>query len=65
MVNQAGEVFFRDEILNRIRGIGFDGPNRSVNVYISKPRNKLKDNPRKPVRIKTAWGKGYPLNPLG
>ncbi|WP_256927262.1 winged helix-turn-helix domain-containing protein, partial [Pseudomonas aeruginosa] len=39
--------------------------NRSVDVCISKLRNKLKDNPREPVRIKTVWGKGYLFNPLG
>ena len=59
------EILSRDEILNQIRGIGFDGLNRSVDVCISKLRNKLKDNPREPVRIKTVWGKGYLFNPLG
>lgn len=65
LANQAGEILSRDEILNQIRGIGFDGLNRSVDVCISKLRNKLKDNPREPVRIKTVWGKGYLFNPLG
>ncbi len=65
LASQAGEILSRDEILNQIRGIGFDGLNRSVDVCISKLRNKLKDNPREPVRIKTVWGKGYLFNPLG
>ncbi|MGN5818804.1 response regulator transcription factor ParR, partial [Acinetobacter calcoaceticus] len=51
LASQAGEILSRDEILNQIRGIGFDGLNRSVDVCISKLRNKLKDNPREPVRI--------------
>jgi len=44
--------------------IAFDGLNRSVDVYISKLRGKLKDNPREPVCIKTVWGKGYLFNPF-
>jgi len=65
LAGQAGEILSRDEILNRTRGIGFDGLNRSVDVCISKLRAKLQDNPREPVRIKTVWGKGYLFNPLG
>lgn len=65
LAGQAGEILSRDEILNRTRGIGFDGLNRSVDVCISKLRAKLLDNPREPVRIKTVWGKGYLFNPLG
>jgi two-component system response regulator ParR len=47
-----------------MRGIAFDGLNRSVDVYISKLRGKLKDNPREPMCIKTVWGKGYLFNPF-
>lgn len=42
LASQAGEILSRDEILNQIRGIGFDGLNRSVDVCISKLRNKLR-----------------------
>ncbi|WP_026145163.1 response regulator [Pseudomonas asplenii] len=65
LANAAGETLSRDDILNRLRGIAFDGLNRSVDVYVSKLRGKLHDNPREPVCIKTVWGKGYLLNPFG
>ncbi len=64
LASAAGKTLSRDDILNRMRGIAFDGLNRSVDVYISKLRNKLKDNPREPVCIKTVWGKGYLFNPF-
>lgn len=64
LASAAGKILSRDDILNRIRGIAFDGFNRSVDVYISKLRGKLKDNPREPVCIKTIWGKGYLFNPF-
>ena len=64
LASNAGKILSRDDILNRMRGIAFDGLNRSVDVYISKLRGKLNDNPREPVCIKTIWGKGYLFNPF-
>ncbi|MBT2338981.1 MULTISPECIES: response regulator [Pseudomonas] len=64
LADNAGLTLSRDDILNQMRGIAFDGMNRSVDVYISKLRGKLKDNPREPVCIKTIWGKGYLFNPF-
>lgn len=64
LASAAGTIFSRDEILNRIRGIPFDGINRSVDVHISKLRGKLNDNPRNPELIKTIWGRGYLFNPF-
>ncbi len=64
LASNAGSILSRDDILNRMRGIAFDGLNRSVDVYISKLRAKLNDNPREPVCIKTIWGKGYLFNPF-
>ncbi|QXI26472.1 winged helix-turn-helix domain-containing protein [Pseudomonas vanderleydeniana] len=65
LANAAGETLSRDDILNQLRGIAFDGLNRSVDVYVSKLRSKLHDNPREPACIKTIWGKGYLFNPFG
>ncbi|MGW7775059.1 response regulator [Pseudomonas machongensis] len=64
LASSAGLTLSRDDILNKMRGIDFDGLNRSVDVYISKLRGKLNDNPREPVCIKTIWGKGYLFNPF-
>jgi len=64
LADNAGVILSRDDILNKMRGIDFDGMNRSVDVYISKLRSKLNDTPREPVRIKTVWGKGYLFNPF-
>ena len=65
LASAAGKILSRDDILNRMRGIAFDGLNRGVDVYVSKLRAKLNDNPREPMRIKTVWGKGYLFNPFG
>jgi two-component system response regulator RstA len=36
-----------------------DAYDRSIDVHISRLRQKLGDNPRKPQRIKTVRGVGY------
>lgn len=59
LARNAGRVLSRDDIFNNIRGIEYDGLDRTVDVRISRLRKKLHDNPSHPQRIKTIWGKGY------
>ncbi|MGE4496461.1 MAG: response regulator transcription factor [Deferribacterales bacterium] len=49
----------RDKILNELKGIDCDAFNRTVDVTVSRLRNKLKDDPKEPQYIKTVWGTGY------
>jgi len=55
----AGKVLDRDQILQELRGIDCDAFNRSVDITVSRLRQKLKDNPKSPEFIKTVWGSGY------
>jgi two-component system OmpR family response regulator/two-component system response regulator RstA len=55
----AGSVLSRDDLLQKLRGIGFDGLDRSIDARISRLRRKLGDDPENPTRIKTVRGKGY------
>ena len=59
----AGTVLSRDDIFNHLRGIEYDGLDRSIDGRISKLRKKLADDAAEPARIKTVWGKGYLLVP--
>jgi DNA-binding response OmpR family regulator len=59
LARNSGKVLSRDDIFNNIRGIEYDGLDRTVDVRISRLRKKLQDNPSQPQRIKTVWGKGY------
>lgn len=63
LASQPGQILSRDQILQAVRGIGFDGLDRSVDVCIGKLRRKLGDDAREPRRIKTVWGRGYQFNP--
>ncbi|MEJ2395017.1 MAG: response regulator [Candidatus Thiodiazotropha sp.] len=59
LASMAGRVVDRDSALKSLRGFGYDGLDRSVDVGISRLRRKLKDNAHRPYRIKTVRGRGY------
>ncbi|MEL7312713.1 MAG: response regulator transcription factor [Pseudomonadota bacterium] len=63
LASHAGQVLSRQEIFQKIRGIEYDGLDRSIDGRVSKLRRKLGDDPSTPQRIKTIWGKGYLLVP--
>ena len=63
LTNDAGKVYSRDELIGQLRGIEYDGFNRSVDILISRLRKKLGDDSAKPKKIKTVWGKGYMFSP--
>ncbi|MBE9608177.1 response regulator transcription factor [Chitinilyticum piscinae] len=65
LCERAGEVVSRDEILLHLRGIDFDGFDRSADVIISRLRRKLGEQQDHPHRIKTVWAKGYQLTAAG
>ena len=55
LAQHAGQVLSRDDILQHLRGIGYDGADRSIDLRISRLRKKLNDS----QRIKTVRGSGY------
>ena len=59
LAKEAGHVVSRDKVLQMMRGIGYDGMDRSVDINISRLRKKLGDDTSNPKRIKTVRGKGY------
>jgi DNA-binding response OmpR family regulator len=59
LARNAGKVLNRDQILQELRGMDCDAFNRSVDIAVSRLRQKLNDNPRSPEFIKTIWGSGY------
>lgn len=57
--NSAGHILTREEIFHQLRGIEYDGQDRSIDVRISRIRPKVGDDPINPKRIKTVRSKGY------
>ncbi|MGE8190991.1 winged helix-turn-helix domain-containing protein [Pseudomonas sp. NPDC086278] len=59
LVANAGRILSREEIFTALRGIGYDGQDRSIDVRISRIRPKIGDDPDHPRLIKTIRSKGY------
>jgi DNA-binding response OmpR family regulator len=54
-----GKTYNRDEILNELRGIDAQLFSRSVDILVSRLRQKLADTSKQTRFIKTVWGTGY------
>lgn len=61
LAESAGTVLSRDALLKKMRGIEFDGLDRSIDNSISKLRRKFDDADSE--KIKTVWGEGYLFSP--
>lgn len=59
LASAPGRIFSRDDILNHLSGIDAQVFSRSVDIAVSRLRQKLHDNSKQPRFIKTMWGSGY------
>lgn len=59
LASNAGRILSREDIFERLRGIEYDGQDRSIDVRILRIRPKIGDDPENPKRIKTVRSKGY------
>ena len=63
LLSSPGTLFSRDDILKHLRGIEAKIFSRSIDILISRLRQKIEANPKDPKFIKTIWGKGYMFLP--
>lgn len=59
LASNAGRILTREETFVALRGIEYDGQDRSIDVRISRIRPKIGDDPDMPRLIKTVRSKGY------
>jgi len=59
LVRNRGRVLSRDRIINETRGIDWEAFDRSIDVLISRLRQKLGDDPKHPSFIRTVRSAGY------
>jgi DNA-binding response OmpR family regulator len=59
LARHRGQVLTRELILERVWGWDFSGGSRTVDVHVRWLREKIEDDPAKPVRIVTVRGAGY------
>ena len=61
LAQHADETISREQLLQHLRGIEYDGMDRTVDMKIAALRKKLDDDSDTPYRIVTVRGKGYVL----
>jgi DNA-binding response OmpR family regulator len=59
LVRNRGRVVSRERILDGTRGIDWEAYDRSIDVLISRVRQKLGDDPKQSTFIRTVRGVGY------
>ena len=61
LASHHGQVLTREQLLERARSSAEVALDRSIDVQVSRLRNKLNDDPRQPRLLKTVRGAGYML----
>ena len=59
LMRKAGDIITHDELLQHVWGDTYTGDHSVLRVNISRLRQKLEDNPRRPAYIVTVPGQGY------
>lgn len=59
LAERAGSVVDRDSVFLALRKREYDGLDRRFDVMLSSLRKIFNDDPLKPRKFKTIWGKGY------
>jgi len=59
LVRHPGQVFTRDQLLEKVWGYDYAGETRTVDVHVHWLRSQIEAEPAKPVFIHTVRGVGY------
>ena len=59
LMKNRGKVLTRDSLLDKVWGVEYFGDTRTVDVHVRYLRQKVEDDPDKPVLIQTVRGVGY------
>ena len=61
LASNKGMVFSIEKIYERVWGEEFFKSDSTIMVHITKIREKIEEDPKKPIYIKTVWGVGYKI----
>ncbi|HUP53345.1 MAG TPA: response regulator transcription factor [Longimicrobiales bacterium] len=59
LIRGRGRVLSRGSILDGVKGESWDAFDRSIDVLVSRLRQKLEDDPKQPRYVRTVRGAGY------
>jgi two-component system phosphate regulon response regulator OmpR len=65
LAERAGRVLSREQIMTALGADGWDSVDRSIDVHVSRIRNAIEDDPRRPRFLRTVRGVGYLFSPAG
>lgn len=64
LMKNPKKVYTKEQLYSLVWKDAYVGDENAVNVHISRLRNKIEADPRKPKYILTVWGIGYKLGDL-
>ena len=59
LVEHAGRVLTRDQLIDEVWGTDYVGDTKTLDVHIRRLRTRIEDDPQEPQRIQTVRGVGY------
>lgn len=63
LASYPGQVFSRDQLMDRVWGYSNALDTGTVTVHIRRLREKIEDEPSRPRLLQTVWGVGYRISP--
>ena len=61
LAQHPGQPLTREQLLDRVHGVAYEGYDRSMDAHIKNLRRKLEPDPARPRYIVTVYGVGYRL----
>jgi two-component system alkaline phosphatase synthesis response regulator PhoP len=59
LAQHPGQTFTREQLLDRLHGVAYDGYDRSVDAHVKNLRQKVEADPTEPRYVLTVYGIGY------
>ncbi|SNX52683.1 response regulator transcription factor [Thermoanaerobacterium sp. RBIITD] len=59
LIQNPNKAFTRDELVTKVMGYDYEGYDRTIDAHIKNLRQKIEDDTKNPVYIKTVYGIGY------
>lgn len=62
MARNSERTFSREELIELVMGFEFDGDSRIIDQHVKNLRQKMEEDPKNPLFIRTVFGAGYRFN---
>ncbi len=59
LAQHPGQAFTREQLLDRLHGVAYDGYDRSIDAHVKNLRQKIEPDPGEPRYVLTVYGVGY------